>query len=444
MSIDTFIPDLHLLGQHTFGLWAVIFCITFAESLVFLGWLLPGTIMLASLGLMLGKQELALLPAWIAAWLGTLSGHTLSFILGALMPSSWLKIYPLSHHPEWLNRTQNYFQQHGGKSVFFGRFIAPIRPFLPIAAGLSGMRLPYFMAIDAMAGALWISLYLLPAAGIGHTWQYWLSAKDSSLLIICVAIASGIAILGWYYRDMVRALMQKLQISTPTRLLTLAALCAAALLILCLTLNTPWIKNIDQWLWQQCQQSSRDHTWLHWFSFFAAKENLFFCYALVCAVLFYQKSYKALFIWGATGIGTALTIGLTKYLFAQPRPITTTSYLELHAFPSGHMALSCQFWLSLLGLLPNQNTHRKFYILTLGLWLGIVAVNRLCLGAHWLSDLVGGLLLGGMVGLFTLAMLRSHHQTKQWSLLKAVCIVWLSCGIIFSAYSIVGVYFSNI
>ncbi len=69
----------------------------------------------------------------------------------------------------------------------------------------------------------------------------------------------------------------------------------------------------------------------------------------------------------------------------------------LHSFPSGHMAQSTAVYGMLWYFWLRKIRHRGEYLLalfTLVLWIGAVATARLVLGAHWITDIVAGLLIG--------------------------------------------------
>ena len=79
----------------------------------------------------------------------------------------------LRHHPEWIGSAESYFQRYGIASLLVGRFIGPLRPMLPMVAGMFDMPLPRFIAVSLLAGAGWSVAYLLPgwATGAAMVWR---------------------------------------------------------------------------------------------------------------------------------------------------------------------------------------------------------------------------------------------------------------------------------
>jgi membrane protein DedA with SNARE-associated domain len=97
---------------------------------------------------------------------------------------------------EWLSRAEPFFERHGGKTVFFGRWVSILRILAAVLAGASRMRWPRFLVFNALGGIFWatavgmigfaagnaasnalevigvIGLLLLLLAAVGHiAWQ---------------------------------------------------------------------------------------------------------------------------------------------------------------------------------------------------------------------------------------------------------------------------------
>lgn len=91
-------------------------------------------------------------------------------------------------------------------------------------------------------------------------------------------------------------------------------------------------------------------------------------------------------------VGTALLyvfVQVVKILVARPRPIAEASY----SFPSTHTAIA--FFLALI--LPVDKKIKVGLIF----WASLVAVCRLLLGKHWLTDVIAGALFGALFAYFT-------------------------------------------
>jgi len=61
---------------------------------------------------------------------------------------------------KYLERTQDFFVRHGGKTIIMARFVPIVRTFTPFVAGIGQMRYPRFLAYSLMGGAVWVSGFL--------------------------------------------------------------------------------------------------------------------------------------------------------------------------------------------------------------------------------------------------------------------------------------------
>lgn len=122
--------------------WAgfVTFLISLSESLAFIGLLVPGTVIMAAIGTLIGAD---IIPAgqtiaWAIA--GAVAGDSLSYRLGYHFTDHLRDMWPFRRYPQLLAKGEKFFIDHGGKSVFLGRFVGPIRPIIPVIAGMLRME----------------------------------------------------------------------------------------------------------------------------------------------------------------------------------------------------------------------------------------------------------------------------------------------------------------
>jgi putative membrane-associated phospholipid phosphatase len=112
---------------------------------------------------------------------------------------------------------------------------------------------------------------------------------------------------------------------------------------------------------------------------------------LLSAFLFWIKeAKKAIFIFFSAGFG-GLILFIIKYTVQRVRPLPEV--FSGYSFPSGHSTIIVVFFLSLLFII-----NKKEFLSILAIFAIIaVPVSRVVLGAHFISDVVAGLLLGSIV-----------------------------------------------
>ncbi len=159
-----------LLGWlHTHPGWgfAIVFLVAFLESLVLVGILLPGIVILFGVGALIGLGMFDLTSIWLAASTGAFLGDFLSYLLGRRFRGHLLDIWPFSRYPGVMERGARFFHAHGAKSIMAGRFIGPLRPIIPAVGGMMGMKPGRFLAVDVLACVTWAPAFLLPGMLFG-------------------------------------------------------------------------------------------------------------------------------------------------------------------------------------------------------------------------------------------------------------------------------------
>ncbi len=146
--------------------WAapVCFALAFGESLAFVSFVLPATLVLVAVGGLVGQGGLAFLPVFVSAAFGAALGDWLSFWLGRHFEDRVAALWPLSRHPEMLARARDYVDRWGAAGVFLGRFLGPLRATVPLIAGLAAMPALPFQAANWASAIVWSFLVLAPGA----------------------------------------------------------------------------------------------------------------------------------------------------------------------------------------------------------------------------------------------------------------------------------------
>ncbi len=108
-------------------------------------------------------------------------------------------------------------------------------------------------------------------------------------------------------------------------------------------------------------------------------------------------------------VGTFLLNSLLKFIFARPRPDLFPPLVVEHSysFPSGH-TMSAIAYFGLLALVLWQRGRRGWAVLA-GLWVPLVALSRVYLGAHYPSDVLASLAIGTIWLVIVWFAYTGHH-----------------------------------
>ena len=151
---------------------AVVFALSFGESLAFISLLLPATVILFALGALIGSAGLDFWPLWFAAAIGATCGDWISYWLGRRFGPAVAQIWPLSRHPTLLPRGHAFFEKWGIAGVFLGRFFGPLRAAIPLVAGICEMPNLKFQLANVTSAFVWATGILAPGV-LGMKW--WLN-----------------------------------------------------------------------------------------------------------------------------------------------------------------------------------------------------------------------------------------------------------------------------
>lgn len=437
------------------GYYVLIFLISFFESLALAGLIVPGSTLIVFAGFLAANGKGSYGALVFASILGAIIGDLLSYWLGARMGDSLLMKPAFRHYNTLIQKSELFFANHGGKSVFFGRFVGFLRPFIPFVAGHARMRPPLFAAYAVISGILWGLAY--PGLGyfFGASWNlveiwvgrfsYLLAALITLLVLnhqfwkrlaprlskLAIRIWSKIAT-GWetvLHRRTMRRLASnypvfwnfmadRFSLHHGTGLYLTAGFAGvilfASLFIWVIGPLTALDHQVYQWLSRMQHPASDVIVLIITYFGNATVIVLIGLWASLWLVL-QNRYFSAVILVGGTAAGELLVF-LLKLLFERARPESYFPNLAtaIHSFPSAHAFVALVFYGLLVYMLLNtlSNLQSRFYLVISGSALTLlIGFSRLYLGMHWFSDILGGFALAAawLTVLITACEMRLRH-----------------------------------
>ncbi|MBN1793267.1 DedA family protein [Candidatus Woesearchaeota archaeon] len=211
MNIITLFFDIILhLDEHLstmiqmFGGWsyAILFTILFLETGVVIAPYLPGDSLLFAVGTFsaIGTFNLWLIFTLLA--LAAILGDSLNYAVGHYIGP---KVFRTNY--KWLDRraldrTKEFFDKYGGKTIIIARFVPIIRTFAPFLAGVGAMKYPRFLAYNIIGGLAWVGLFLFGGYFFGNIPIIKNNFSIFILIIISISLLP-VAIEAYkYYKDL--------------------------------------------------------------------------------------------------------------------------------------------------------------------------------------------------------------------------------------------------
>ena len=397
-----------------YWLGAAIFITAFLECLALVGIVLPGVVLMFGLAVIAGSSSLGLPSVLILAWLGGLSGDFLSYALGYRLQNKVPKLPLLRTHPQWIASAEIHFERYGALSLLLGRFIGPLRPILPLVAGMLSMPFARFSMVSIIAAAGWAVAYTLPGWMVGAAFElnppqgFWLQA---AWVVGCLSVCAGLAIFvclrGWRISSLVSATL-------------------SGIALLALMLNWQHLSVFDNYLHNLSQLIRTpwlDHTMVV-ITRLGDFSTQFIASFILCALLLLFRQFQALLFAGSTLATAAVSNYLLKHFFERARPSVLLEPLQSFSFPSGHSASGFAFFL-VLGVLASRQQPQRWrviWLLTALIPAVSIALSRVYLTAHWPTDILAGGLLASMICSISLMLMQIRQPItalgkKHWQII---------------------------
>jgi membrane protein DedA with SNARE-associated domain len=151
---------------HPYWALPIAFAIAFTESFVGLSFLVPGFLLLVTLGGVLGASQASIFPAWAGAVLGAGLGDWISWWIGFHYHHKIVHFRLFRRFEDQIEKALHFFHRWGAWAVFIGRFLGPFRATIPLVAGMSELEFLPFMIANIASAVIWAYLLLAPGAEI--------------------------------------------------------------------------------------------------------------------------------------------------------------------------------------------------------------------------------------------------------------------------------------
>jgi membrane-associated protein len=149
----------------TYHVWVylILFLIVFCETGLVVTPILPGDSLLFAAGALAAVDASGTLNAtalWILLIVAAILGNEVNFRIGrAIGPRAFSGNVPFLKL-EYLERTEQFYERHGGKTIILSRFMPIIRTFAPFVAGVGAMRASRFSMYNFAGGIAWVTAFI--------------------------------------------------------------------------------------------------------------------------------------------------------------------------------------------------------------------------------------------------------------------------------------------
>ena len=154
-----------------YGMWTylILFLIIFCETGLVVTPILPGDSLLFAVGTFAARGALDVNLVVTLLSLAAVAGDTLNYAIGyRLGPQVFRKEGVRFLNREYLDRTHQFYERHGAKTIVIARFVPIVRTFAPFVAGIGRMSYSRFIAYNVAGGVGWIVILVLGGYAFGN------------------------------------------------------------------------------------------------------------------------------------------------------------------------------------------------------------------------------------------------------------------------------------
>ena len=183
--------DRHLSAViQDYGIWTylILFLIVFCETGLVVTPILPGDSLLFAVGTFAAVGALDLILVLLLLGAAAVAGDTVNYAIGYRVgPRVFRKEGVRFLNRDYLERTHQFYERHGSKTIVIARFVPIIRTFAPFVAGIGRMTYARFVLYNIAGGILWISSLVLGGYAFGNV---PVVRRNFSLVIFAIIVVS--------------------------------------------------------------------------------------------------------------------------------------------------------------------------------------------------------------------------------------------------------------
>jgi len=450
----TLLPYLQHYGGYA-G-WIAFFA-SFFESLIGIGYFLPGSTIVLLMGVFAGQGFIDIKIVLFFAFLGAFAGDQSNYLLGKKYGETITKVHWIHLSQTTMKKAQRFLDSYGSVAVFFGRLLPGAKEGISFVAGTLKMRYYKFLFWELLGAFIWC----LEFVGVGYFFstslsvaQLWLTRTMYIFVILTIffiviylfisLVKQNIYTIIEIFKSFTNKILTHKKVAIwisnhPKTVnfiknrfdkvsflgMPLSLLAVAFLYILALfggivedIISKDPIVAVDHII-ANTIPAFRTPTLNSFFTYITllGKTEIVVAFLLLTIVILWIYG-KKIYIYPLliSTVGASISIYLSKLAFHRHRP-DIAIYKELtYSFPSGHSTIAIALYgfiayLIIHFLVDFQKKLNIFFIATMVILL--IGISRIYLGEHYLSDVYSGYLLGTLWFIIGVAFSNWIEQNKK-------------------------------
>ncbi len=447
------------------------FVVAFLESMAVIGVIMPGAITMPAIGFLIGSSIIPAGTTFMWAAIGAILGDCVSYVLGVYFQNRIHRLWPFTRWPKLLERSEKFFSNHGGKSIFIGRFVGPMRAMIPMVAGVLKVPLGRFLLAALPSASIWSVVYMIPGVLLGAISLELPPKVATEFVVGAILLLIVVWLLVWLIQHFFRQIWQMIDyyimqlwrffqrkpflskfasfVSDPKepdnhQQLTLVMIAFFLLGVLLFTLYQELhggyltkLSHAIYYLLSSIRVKWLDNVFIV-ITFLGDLPMLLAATGLIFLWLRWKKNWYTAIHWFFLVMLIGFATTYLKLVIYVPRPGAVLYEMHSSSFPSAHVALGTAIYGFLAVIIARglKESKKSIVYLIATFLVSTIAFSRLYLGAHWLSDVIGAALIGVILVLFATVSYRRRHvfhfNVNEFIrvAVAAILVVWVGYSVI--------------
>lgn len=183
--------------QYGIYMYAILFAVIFAETGLVITPFLPGDSLLFAVGALAARGTLSLPIILASLSVAAIAGDTLNYAVGRYLGHVVTRRFSRIVKPEYLQKTHDFYEKYGNKTIVLARFVPIVRTLAPFVAGVAEMRYRSFAIYNILGGIFWITSMTLAGYAFGNL---EIIRKHFSLVVLGIVFLSLLPMFFEYWR----------------------------------------------------------------------------------------------------------------------------------------------------------------------------------------------------------------------------------------------------
>lgn len=181
---------VELVNQYQSWTYGILFLIIFCETGLVVTPFLPGDSLLFAIGALASKGQLNVFLVFVLLSIAAIIGDTVNYWIGKIVgPRVFSSKSSRWFNRKHLDRTHEFYEKYGAKTIIIARFVPIIRTFAPFVAGIGKMSYGKFLLYNIVGGIAWIAIFTYAGFFFG---EIPIVKRNFTLVIFAIIIVSVI------------------------------------------------------------------------------------------------------------------------------------------------------------------------------------------------------------------------------------------------------------